>query len=448
MRTEVTNLSDCKREVLIEYPAEEVAREFDKVTGEYARHANVPGFRPGRTPKSVVKLRFRDSIRGDVIQHLVSHGLQHAIVDHKLRVVGDPSFDNLNVEEGQPLAVKATLEVLPEVNLTDYKELAVTKRVPPITETSVDQEIERLREQHAELIPVEGRPAQDGDFVSVDIVGKFLTTEEQDLQVNDLQIELGNPNVQAEFTENLRGVSVGEEKTFRVNYPEDFSSKGLAGKEVEYTATVTAVRAKELPELDDEFAKGLGEFEGLADLRQRIKEELESAAERHATQVMRDELLDKLVKLNPFDVPSMLADQQAKARLEALVRNLIYQRMQDPEAAFDLEQMRGEARQLAINDVRGALILERIAELESITVDDTEIDEEIQHLAEHNGQTFAAMKSRLTKEESLDNIRDNLKNRKALDIVVAHAKITTETVASEASEEVSDEATESATEQG
>jgi len=269
------------------------------------------------------------------------------------------------------------------------------------------------------LVPIEGRPSQEGDYVTADLVGKFLSTEEQDLKANDVEVVIGASNVQKEFSDNLTGVNIGEEKTFKVNYPEDFSSKGLAGKELEYTATVSAIRAKELPELDDEFAKGLGvEIDSIADLRKRISDDLALSAERHASSEMRDELLDKLVNLNPFEVPSVLVQQQMKTRLESLVREMIYRRMQQPDMELNLDMIRDQAKEVATSDVRGALILEKIAQDEHITVSDDEVDDEIHHLAEHNGQTFEATKSRLTKEEALDNIKDNLKNRKALDVVL------------------------------
>ena len=449
MKHEVTSLGDCKREVLIDVPVDEVNREFEKVTAEYAKYANVPGFRPGRTPKSVVKTRYKDSIHNEVLQHLVSHALQHAVKDNKLRVIGDPSFDTLTVDEGKPLTVKATIEVIPEIKLVDYKGLEITKRVPEITDEDIEQELTRLRERNAELIPVEGRPSQEGDYVTADLSGKFLSTEEQDLKADNVEVIIGAANVQKEFSDNLTGVSVGEEKVFRVNYPEDFSSKGLAGKELEYTATVTAVRAKELPELDDEFAKGLGgDIDSLDDLRKRISDDLALSAERHASSVMRDELLDKLVKLNPFEVPSILVQQQTKTRIESLVREMIYRRMSFSEGDLSLDAIREQASQLALSDVRGALILDQIAQDENVTVSTDEIDEEIHHLAEHNGQTFEATKSRLTKEEALDNIKDNLKNRKALDVVVAHARITTETVAPAAENDAKEAVTGSAAEQG
>src|SRR5205085_329246 len=200
------------------------------------------------------------------------------------------------------------------------------------------------------------------------------------------EVVIGASNVQKEFSDNLTGVNVGEEKVFKVHYPEDFSSKGLAGKELEYTASVSAIRAKELPELDDEFAKGLGvEIDSIDDLRKRISDDLALSAERHASSVMRDELLDKLVKLNPFEVPSILVQQQVKARIEGLVREMIYRRMQLPDTEVSLDAIRQQASELALSDVRGALILDQIARDEKITISNDEVDEEIHHLAEHNG---------------------------------------------------------------
>src|SRR2546421_2455593 len=231
MKTELVDISPTRKEIKIEIEADTVRKAYDRISDQYAKLATVPGFRRGHTPRSVVRTRFKDKIRGDVLQELVPQAVQDAIEEHKLEAIGEPEL-HLDNAEGladkfgtEPISLHVHVEVLPEVTLGEYKGLEASRRVRPVTDEDVDRVIEGLREASASLQPVEDRGAEIGDTVTVNFNGKFVETPEaEDINVEDVDVELGGEGVQEEFTDNLLGVKADEERRFTVNYPEDFTS--------------------------------------------------------------------------------------------------------------------------------------------------------------------------------------------------------------------------------
>src|SRR6185369_8725863 len=285
MKTELIDVSPTRKEIKIEIDAAEVRDAYDRISREYSKAAKIPGFRPGHAPTSVVRTRYKSEIRGDLMRELLPDAVNNAIVEHSLAALGEPDvhFDNAEALERpgeQPLTVKVGLEVLPEIELKEYKGLETTRRMRPTTDADVDRVIEGLRDSSASLQPAEDRASQLGDTGTINARGKFLDEPDaEEIKVDDVDVVVGGPGVQQEFTDNLTGVKPEETKTFLVDYPQDFSSPGLAGKKVEYVTDVTAVRQKELPELDDEWAQSLGaEFDTVETLRTKIREDLEGRA--------------------------------------------------------------------------------------------------------------------------------------------------------------------------
>src|SRR5882724_8302966 len=289
MKTEFLDVSPTRKEIKIEIDPATVRETYDRISDRYAKQARVPGFRPGHAPRAVVRTRFKNEIRGQALQELVPDAVNEAINKHELNALGEPEvqLDNAEALEKfgeEPLLVKVNVEVLPKVELQKYKGIEAVRKTRPVTDKHVDEMIEALRETSGAMQPVEDRGAALGDTVTVDIEGRVLddkgeSQEEENIKKDDVEVLLGGKGVQPEFTDNLTGVKADDEKTFIVNYPEDFSSKGLAGKKVEYTARVTAVRVKELPEVDDEWAGSLGEdFDSVASLRTKIRQNMESQA--------------------------------------------------------------------------------------------------------------------------------------------------------------------------
>src|SRR5215470_13586772 len=385
MQVDVADLSQCRKDLTVEVPVEEVKAAFEKAYDTYARYAKVPGFRPGRVPRGVAKQRFAKEAKDEVVQNLLQHALEHAVADHNLHVVGSPRIDDLSVGEDEPMKFKATLEVLPEFELKEYKGLKLTKRVERVNDEDVESVLERFRQSASEFVPVEDRPSQDGDSVSVNLVGKYVEPpeEEEDLKADDVQIEIGGAGVQGEFSENLRGVKAGDAREFRVKYPDDFSSEGLAGKTLDFTATVVVVREKETPELDDEFARDFGDYESLQQLRDKIRENLVTSAGARAETRLRDEAVNRILEDYDFEVPSALVDPQAAER----TREFAYMLMRNgvpPRTIREInwEERMNEARPQAARDLRLSLVLTRIGEAEKIEVSRREVDAEIERMVQ------------------------------------------------------------------
>ena len=435
LQVAIADVADCQKELTVEISANEVQDEYNKVYNGFARYAKVPGFREGKAPRAVIKQRFSKEIKSEVVKQLVPHALGHAIEDHKLRVISEPTIagEEIALKEGEPLKFQARVYVLPEFELKNYKGLHLTKRVAQVTDEGVEKVIEDLRNNAAQLVPVEDRLSQTGDFVSVNLVGRYIDpVEEEDLKTEDLVVELGAEGVHPDFETNLTGVKEGDERQFTVKYPEDFQSEGLAGKTLEFTATIVAVKTKELPELDDEFAQEIAEeysedYSTLEEMRAQIRENLIANAEAEAEAALRDNLLSLLAQDYDFPVPAPLIERQANSRLNNFVQQLFRSGM-PPQAMRQINWEERKALELtnALTDVRIALLLGRIAEAEQITVTQDDLDEEIERIAEAVGQSREQVEARLTKEDSLSSIESRLQSGKVVDFLISQAEIATE----------------------
>jgi trigger factor len=379
----------------------------------------------------VVRTRFKDQIRTEVLRELIPDAVQKAIDEHQLEPLGEPQLD-LETAEGldplgaKPISFHVTVEVLPEISLGNYKGLNLERSTRPVSDEDVDKVIENLRENSASLEPVEDRGAQLGDTVTANFHGVFLNEPDAEpLNVEDVDVVLGGDGVVPEITDNLMDVKPDDEKTFRVDYPGDFSSKGLAGKLVEYTVKVSAVRLKELPEVDDEWAQSLGEeIESMADLRGKVRTDLEARAGNEAEGKMRADLVRQLVEAHAFELPDRLVEHQTEHRLESVVRDMMGQGIDPRNPQLDWEKARDSLKEQAGYDLRGSLVLERIADEEKIEVTPEEIQDEIDAIAAASRQTPEQVRTILTKQGGERSIAGRLRNRKALDFLVANANVT------------------------
>jgi trigger factor len=433
MKTEVVDVSPTRKEIKIEIDKATVRQTYDRISDRYAKQAKVPGFRPGHAPREVVRSRFKNEIRAQTLQELVPEAVNDAINEHELNALGEPDVQLDNTEAldkfgEEPLSVKVNVEVLPTIELQTYKGIEVARQTRPITDVNVDEMVEALRETSAAMQPVEDRAAALGDTLTINVEGKFLDNpEEEDLKQDDVEVTLGGKGVQQEFTDNLVGVKSDDERTFIVNYPADFHSKGLAGKKVEYTARVTSVRIKELPEVDDEWAKSLGEdFDSVTTLRAKIRENMKQQADQEADHRLRADLMQKLLEGHQFEAPESLVEQQTSFRLESVVRDMIGRGVDPRNQDLNWESAREQLKGQAESDVRGSLLLERIVEEEKIDVSKEEIEAEIEAIARSSRQPVEQVRSVLTKEGGERSIASRLRNRKALDLLVENARVTNE----------------------
>jgi len=433
MKTELKELSPTLKQIDIEIDAPDVRAVYDRISDNYAKAASVPGFRPGHAPRAVVRTRFKEQIRTEVLRELLPDAVQKAIVEHKLESLGEPEL-NLENTEGldqlgqKPISFHVNVEVLPEIKLSEYKGTEVSRTRRPVKDEDLEKVIDSLREGSASLEPVEDRGAQLNDTVTASFHGKFIDEPDAEpIKVEDVDVVLGGEGVVQEITDALTGTKADDEKTFTVDYPADFSAKGLAGKKVEYTVKVSAVRIKELPELDDEWAQSLSdEVESLEQLRAKVRSDLEQQVKNESDNRMRAELVRKLVEAHQVELPERLVQHQTEHRLEQVVRDMIGQGIDPRNPELQWDKARESLQEQASYDLRSSLLLERIAEEEKLDVTDQEIDDEINAIADASRQTPEQVRAILTKQGGERSIAGRLRNRKALDLLVANARVTEE----------------------
>ena len=308
--------------------------------------------------------------------------------------------------------------MLPTIRVEGYKELRAEKPEIAITDQEVEEALKSLQEQHATFTAVEGRPLADGDFAQVSLDGQPRDAEGQPVHMDEIMVEIGGKNTMPEFTENLRGASAGEERSFNVKYPEDSQDKRLAGKNFTYTVKIHSIKQKNLPELNDAFAKELGEFANLEEVKKRIREGLEAERKHAAEHAAKDKLVEELVKRNEFEVPEAMVERQIDLRLERGLRALAAQGMKPEDMKkMDFTRLRAAQREQAVQEVKSSLLLEKVADEEKIEVSDEELNQEIESLAKQSKQTTEAIRARLTRDGALDRIRTRIRNEKTLNFL-------------------------------
>jgi trigger factor len=419
-----TAASTCRRELELEIPAEDVTKAIDKVAKEFARLANVPGFRKGKAPLTLIRKRFADDIKGEVLQSLVPEKLEKAVNEQKLQPVSQPSVEKLDFNEGQPLKFTAVFEVLPEFELGNYKDL--TLELPPmeVTEADVDRALEEARERASTFVPVEGRAVAEGDYAQLKLVGTPGDGSEP-LQAESVLCHIGAEETMAPFNENLRGANAGDHKTFDVDYPADYPDPKLSGKTYHYEVDVLGVKTKTLPELNDEFAKDVSDATTLDELKSKIRENQQHQLEHQVKDAKREKVLAELVKLQDFPVPQALVEHQKDVRLQRMVRQLAQQGV-DPRAVnIDWVSLRNRQEERSRDDVKAELIVDRIATTENIEVTDEEVQAELEHMATHSGESADVIRARLTKEGTLDRMKSKLRSDKTLDWLAQNSQIKT-----------------------
>ena len=422
-KTEATK-KDIKREISVEIPAADVVRETELQIQRYQKSARLPGFRAGHVPASIIRQRFGEGLKNDVAEALIPKYFRREAEKQGLIPVSQPRVTDLHIHEGETLTFKASFEVLPEIQVEGYKDLRADKPEITVTDEDVEQALASVREQHATYATVEGRPLAEGNFAQASMDGKpkdgkdVADAKANPVHMDDVLIEIGGKNTVPEFSKNLTGASAGDERTFDVSYPEDISDKRLAGKTFVYTVKVNGIKQKSLPELNDDFAKELGEFTSLDQVRKQIRENMEAEKRHAAEHEAKDKLVAELVKRNDFEVPESLVDRQIDLRLERGLRALAAQGMKMEDLKkMDLPRLRAGQREQAVQDVKSSLLLERIADLEKIEVGDDELNREVESLAQQSKQSPETVRARLTQDGGLDRIRIRIRSEKTLNFL-------------------------------
>jgi len=415
---------DVLREIEVEIPADVVARETESLVQKYQKMARLPGFRRGKVPASIIRQRFAEDLKTEMVESLVPRFFRQETEKQGLHPVSQPRVTDLHVHEGEPLRFKASFEVLPNIEVSGYKELRAEHPDTTVSEEEVEHALSHLREQAATFTAIEGRPLQPGDFAQVSLDGVPKTAGDtsaeapKPVHMDDVLVEIGGASTLAEFTEHLTDASPGDTRTFDVTYPEDFSDERLKGKSFSYTVKVNALKQKHLPEMDAEFAKQVGGFASFDELATGLRERLQNSKKRDLEREAKDKLVEELVRRHAFDVPESLVDRQIDLRLDRGLRALAAQGMRTEDLRkMDFDRLRAGQREHAIQEVKASLLLDRIAEAEQIEVADEELDREIEAIAAQARQPVESVRTRLTRDGGLDRIRARLRNEKTLDFL-------------------------------
>jgi trigger factor len=411
---------ECTRELVLDVPAEEVSKAYRSVTANYKKYAKIPGFRAGKVPETVVRRRFAEEIRKEVIDGLLPERFNKAVRELGVKPVGQPHVAELTVEDGAPLHVKAVFEYLPDFSIEGYRSVTVDKPSVEITEEEFQQEIDQLRESRATIEPVEeDRPLVDGDWAQITYKGQVEGDDEAaPIAGEDSLVEIGGKDTVEAFSSALRGAKPGQELKAEVIYPADYSEPKLAGKTVAYEVEVKAIKKRTLPELNDDFAREIGSYESYADLETRVREYIASRKRRSVEGETKDRLFAALTERFTFSVPESLVQEQIDARLERGLRALAAQGM-NPEQMrkLDFGRLRTAQRDSAIGEVKTTVLLDRIADEENITVSDEEMDRELQMAALQSREPVDTLKVRLTQDGSLARIREQLRRDKTASVL-------------------------------
>ncbi len=421
--------SPTKRSLSVEVPADEVRLATDLVARQLAKQLRLPGFRPGKVPVDVVRKRFAEELKGEVVESLVRDALQQALAEKELVPVGSPKVEDVRFEAGQPLTFRADLEIRPVVAPKDYRGLKIPSEPTTPGEDEIAAFLDRLREGRAAFHPIEDRPAADGDFALVDIHGVFPEGDGKDFDHEKVLVELGGAETLPELSAHLRNAEPGATVSFQKDFPSDAADQEFAGKVVLYTVTLHALKSRSLPEMDDELARQilagregeLPEGAGLPMLREQVVKSLAREKEAALKEKQRRAALDGLLALNPVDAPDTLVEAEVDGMLKEYARFLSRQGIDLKEAKTDWNKVREEFRPGAVRRVKEWLLLDAIGEAEKISVTETELDAELKRRAPQFGITPSELKASLAKAERLDGIREELRMGKVVDFLLTEA---------------------------
>lgn len=416
----MAHIEGCKHSLDITIPADAVAVETEVVLDKVQQKVQLKGFRPGKAPRGHVKSLYRAEIQREVLENLIPKFIDAACEKEGLRMVSQPEVKDLHFHEGESVHFKAEFEVSPDFELGEHRGLSVTYAEPAVTDADIDERLNDIRESRAELVNVDPREAADGDHCLVSLES-ISGIEGQPMKQDDINIEIGGKETIKEFSEVLRGVMPGDVREAEITYPEDYAAERLAGKTVRFKIELKTIRIKELPEINDDFAKDLGDFQTLDEVREEIRKAIFREREFVAQTEAKNALIDKLVDSHDFPVPEAFVERQVEINIENQLRNFAAQGMDVSKIRLDWDKIKETQSEKARRDVRASLILEKVADTESIHTTQDELDNEVNRIARQQREPVAAVRLKLEKDGSLGRIASRIRTEKTLNLLFEHA---------------------------
>ena len=414
MRVNVEEIDACTKRLSIEVPSEEVSRAFDQAYSRLRGTVRLPGFRKGKVPRSLLEQHYGDAVEQDVLETLIPESYAAALEENSLEAVGQPKVDTVEMKEEEPLRFTATIEVIPPFEIPDYEGRKFDKPTPRVLDEDVDHMLEHLTEEHAQLESVEDRSVQEGDYVILDLTGTVDGVERDDLKSEGQAFIVGRKTLLPELEDALPGMAVEESRRVEVVFPEDHRNPELAGKTAHFSVTVREIKVPLYPELNDEFARSLGEFESLNDLQTAVREDLEKNADQQGLSALKKSILDALVEEAQFEVPKGLVE----AERESLIQQL--QSMVSPEERdkLDRAKLASDLEPQARKNIRQRIILDRVGDQADINVSPSQVEAEVRRMAESYNKRYHEFRAYLEKRDGLIGIEEELRRSQALDSLV------------------------------
>jgi trigger factor len=424
VKVSVKDVSGCTKEVQIEVPADDVQTKVDGIYSRISREAKLAGFRKGKAPLDVIKKQYKSAVREEVVHHELPEFFRTALIDQKIDPVAQPQITHLQFEEGSPLKVIATVEIKPEFKLKDYKGLKIKKEKTSVDEEEVDKALENLREQMAQFVPVEDRPAKQDDLVVIDFEGKIGGKAFDGGKASRYPVLLGTNNLLKDFEANLIGIAKGGTKTFKMTFPQDYGKKEVAGQEAEFTVTLYEIKEKKLPMVDNEFAKDVGKSETVKELREKLESQIKTGKENEQRSKMIEQIGEKLIASHPFDVPVSLVNMEQQRLVKQGVERLKNQGIDANKLSQDQQKEFVEKlRPVAQKNVQMALIVEKISAAENIQCEEKDMEAYYDKVSKNVNQPADMVKRYLQQQGNTESVKEWIQYEKALDYLIAQAKI-------------------------
>jgi trigger factor len=432
VQSRVEDLSPVVKKVSVELAPDRVKDALDTAYTSVSRTVKMKGYRQGHVPRRLVERYFGDDVKKDVAQKLVTGSIHEALAEHKLDPVAPPRVENGAVEAGQPFKYTATVEVRPRVDPKEYQGLSVPKIDTEVTDAQVEERIEEMRKEHAMFVPVEGREvAEAGDFASCDYEGFVDGAPLRGAKREGVVLEVVPGSMLENKAEGLLGARIGETRELGVTFPADYAVEELRRKEARFQTVLKGLKRREVPALDDAFVQDLGasladgsSAKTLAELRAKLKSEMEAQKKERGEGEQREKLLEALVAKNPIEAPPALVERNVDAMLQGMLEGFMRRGLDPRQLGLDFDRMRDELRRRALLEVKGYLLLEAIAEKENLTVSEDDLDKHFQKMAAEMKQPAEKVKAAFRRQDSLDSLKARLRQDKALVFLLGKANFT------------------------
>lgn len=422
VKSKVKKVEECVSSIDIEVPKETVDQAFEEVYDEIAKAATIPGFRAGKAPKDLVRKHYAKHAGDEVLKRLLPDAYQKALETHKLKPVGMPAISDVDFAEGKVLTFRARINTRPEFTLKNYKGIKLDRKAVSVTPQDIEKTIESLREMHAKYLAADDRPARDGDYVVCDLACTVDGKEAHKKREN-VWMAIEKESFIPGLAEKIAGMKKDEERDIDVVLPEKYPDKSLAGKKAVYRVTVKGIKTRQLPAVDDEFAKDLGK-ETLAALKEAISTELDARMKASAAVETENQLLNHLTAENTFPVPAAFVKRQLDFMVENSKQKLLEKGFKKEDLDKKDEEFRAKFKDDAIRQVRLLFILDEIATDEGIEVSDEDVAASYRSLSAQAGRTEEEVKAYYEKEELVDNLVDKIREEKTIAFLLKNAVIT------------------------